>query len=72
MENYLNDLLEELLEQVTELKNEGIDNEFNRGKLFAYYEIMAKILNKAEAFNLKELPKKWAEYDVESILNSSK
>lgn len=67
--NYFNDVFEQLVEESLELK-EMTDNEFQRGKLFAYYEILSKLLNQAEAFGLaSQIDKKWRDYQYEDLLS---
>jgi hypothetical protein len=68
--NYLNDVFEQLVEESLELKEMADDDEFQRGKLFAYYEILSKLLNQAEAFGFaNQIDKKWRDYPYEDLLS---
>jgi len=67
--NYLNDVFDQLVEESLELKEKAND-EFQKGKLFAYYEILTKLLNQAEAFGLaNQIDKKWRNFNLEDLLN---
>lgn len=69
IENYIGDTIIQLLEEAIELKKVS-DNEFNKGKLFGYYEVISRLLNQAEAFGISEkLPKRIHEYNLESLIN---
>ncbi len=66
MENYLEDLLTQLIDEAKELK-ETANSEFEKGKLIGYYDAISKILNQAEAFGIN-LPAKWIKYNPEDLL----
>jgi len=68
MENYLEDIVSQLIEEALELKKNS-NNEFEKGKLFGYYEIISRLLNQAEAFGISDkLSPKWRNYNVEELL----
>lgn len=69
MENYLDDLLNQLLEEALKLK-EYANDDFEKGKLFGYYETISKILNQAEAFGISDkLHLRWRDFNPEDLLN---
>lgn len=51
MENFIEDILNQLIEDAMKIKN-NTNDDFDKGKLLGYYEIISKILNQAEAFNV--------------------
>ncbi|MFH2096545.1 MAG: hypothetical protein ABIJ16_12620 [Bacteroidota bacterium] len=53
---YIEDCIEELISRsIKETKNaDESDNEFDKGKSFAYYEILNFLLNQADVFQIKE------------------
>ncbi len=67
MKNYIEDLLNELIEEAKEIKT---NDDFDRGKLFGYYFSISKILNQALSFGLlDELPRKLRDFNPETLLN---
>ncbi len=69
MEYYLEDTISQLIEEALELK-ENASDEFERGKLFGYYETISKLLNQAEAFGIiDKIPLKWQDFNPEDLLN---
>lgn len=72
MENFIKDILNQLIEDAVELKN-NTANDFEKGNLFGYYICISKILNQAEAFGvLDKLPKNLRRYNPEDLLNETK
>lgn len=70
MENYLEDIISQLIEEALELKKNSND-EFERGKLFGYYEVISRLLNQAEAFGISDkIPPKWRDFNPEELLNT--
>ena len=68
MENFIKDLLTQLIEEAFELKANAIDD-FEKGNLFGYYTSISKILNQAEAFGVfDKLPKNLQEFSPEDLL----
>ncbi len=69
MEHYLEDIINQLIEEALELK-ENPQGEFEKGKLFGYYEIISKLLNQAEAFGISDkIPSKWHDFNPEELLS---
>lgn len=69
MENYVEDILNQLIEEAREIKMNPLD-EFEKGKLFGYYFAISKIMSQAEAFNvLKKLPKNLRDFNPEELLD---
>jgi hypothetical protein len=69
MEHYLEDIINQLIEEALALK-EKPEGEFERGKLFAYYEIITLVLNQVEAFGISDkLPAKWRDFNTEELLS---
>jgi hypothetical protein len=69
MENYLMDVLDQLIETASQIK---ADSEFESGRLHGYYETISKLLNQAESFGLSEkLPERLRNYRSEDLLNSN-
>lgn len=70
MENYLEDIINQLIQEALELKKNSND-EFEKGKLFGYYEAISKLLNQAEAFGIGDkVPLKWRDFDPEKLLSN--
>lgn len=70
MENYLKDVINQLIEDALELKKNAND-EFEKGKLFGYYETISKLLNQAEAFGISDkVPLKWRNFLPEELLSN--
>lgn len=68
LENYIEDSLNQLIDEAFELK-ETANTEFDKGKLFGYYETILKLLNQAEAFGISDkLPERIREFNPESLL----
>ncbi len=69
MEYYLEDTINQLIEEGFELKKNA-QNEFEKGKLFGYYEVISKLLNQAEAFGISsKFPRELREFNAESLLD---
>ena len=69
MENYLADVLDQMLTEASLIKNDA-NSEFEKGRLFAYYEIISRLLKQAEAFGLMgNMPKHLQEYRAEDLLD---
>lgn len=69
MENFIEDILNQLIEEANEIKINATDD-FEKGKLFGYYFTISKIMSQAEAFGVFEkLPKTLQNYSPESLLN---
>jgi hypothetical protein len=69
IEFYLCDTLNQLIDDAFEL-NHNAKNEFEKGKLFGYYEIISRLLNQAEAFNISNiLSEKVRDFNPETLLN---
>lgn len=69
MENFIEDVLTQLIEEANEIKASASD-EFEKGKLFGYYHSISNILNQAVAFGVfDKLSKNLQEYNPESLLN---
>ena len=70
MDHYLEDTISQLIEEAFELK-ENVQGEFEKGKLFGYYEAISKLLNQAEAFGITDkIPLKWRNFNPEELLNA--
>lgn len=68
IEHFIEDTLNQLLEEAIETKSET-ENEFNKGKLFGYYETISKLMNQLDAFGLSDLvPERIRYYDLESLI----
>lgn len=68
MENFIEDILNQLIEDVNEIKVSAFDD-FEKGKLLGYYECISKLLSQAVAFSVfDQLPKKLQEFKPESLL----
>lgn len=66
MENFIEDILNQLIEEANEIK---ASDDFEKGKLFGYYFAISTILNQAEAFGvLDKLPKSLQDFKSESLL----
>ena len=69
MENFIEDVLNQLIEEAIELKKINSD-EFEKGKLFGYYFSISRILSQAVAFgNFEKLSKELQEFNPESLLD---
>jgi hypothetical protein len=67
--NYLSDVLNELIDEA-ELVKTTAKSEIDEGRLITYYQVISKLLNRAEAFGLAEnLPGHVRAYRVEDLLN---
>ena len=70
MEYYIEDIISQLIDQAFILK-EKTNNEFEKGKLFGYYEIISILLNQAEAFGITDkIPLKWRDFKPEELLEN--
>jgi hypothetical protein len=70
-ELYTLDNISYLIDEAVELAKNA-DDEFKKGKLFGYYEVISHLLNQAEAFGILErLPIKVQEFEPESLLNNA-
>jgi len=68
LQHYLQDTLSQLIDEALALKKDGTD-EFGKGKLFGYYEVISKLLNQAEAFGIaNQLPSKLRGFNPEILL----
>ncbi len=68
MENFIEEILDQLIREANEIKTSASDD-FEKGKLFGYYETISKILNQAEGFGVfDKLPKSLQEFKPESLL----
>jgi len=71
MQHYLEDTINQLIEEAFELKRNA-QGEFEKGKLFGYYETISKLLNQAEAFGIEDkIPTKWRDFNTEDLLNTT-
>ncbi len=69
METFIEDILNQLIEEATEIKSNACDD-FEKGKLLGYYHSISNILSQAVAFNVfDKLPKKLQEFNPESLLS---
>ena len=69
MENFIEEILSQLIKEAEEIKVNNASNDFEKGKLFGYYESISKILNQTEAFDVfDKLPKSLQEFNPESLL----
>lgn len=69
MEYFIEDILNQLIEEALELKGNATDD-FQKGKLFGYYETIQRILNQAEAFGISnKLPLKLQDFNLEDLIN---
>ncbi|HQH19597.1 MAG TPA: hypothetical protein PKZ43_08575 [Bacteroidales bacterium] len=69
MENFIEEILTQLIEEANEIKKNALDD-FEKGKLYGYYESISKILNQAESFGVfDKLPKNLQEFKPEDFLN---
>ena len=68
MEYYITDTLNKLLDEAIVIKK-NINSEFEKGKLLAYYEIISRLLNQAEAFGISDkLTERVRNFNLESLL----
>jgi hypothetical protein len=69
MENFITDLLTQLIEEAFELKTSATDD-FKTGELFGYYHTISNILSQAVAFGVfDKLPKNLQEFKPEDLLS---
>lgn len=69
MNEYLTDVLNQLIEDASRLKQDA-RSELEIGILTGYYQVISKLLNQAEAFGLADdLPVHLSGYDPEDLLN---
>ncbi len=67
-DNFLADVLNQLIDDASELKLNA-ETEFQAGMLTAYYQVISKLLNQAEAFGMMEgLPEDLRDYEPEALL----
>jgi hypothetical protein len=72
MENYLSDVLYQLIESASLVKQEA-NTDFKMGVLQGYYEAISRLLNEAEAFDITEqLPKNLQDYCPEDLFDKDK
>lgn len=72
MENYLSDVLYQLIENASQHKREA-NTEFKMGVLQGYHEAISRLLNEAEAFDITEqLPKNLQDYCPDDLFDDSK
>lgn len=65
---YLNDAFNQLVSKAIDIKNISNDD-FDKGKLFAYHEVLSRLLNLAEAFNIMDsLPENIRDFDPDCLL----
>ncbi len=70
MENFIEDTLNQLIEEAIDLKSNALD-EFEKGKLFGYYFSILKIMSQAQSFGVYDkLSKSLQEYNPEDLLNT--
>lgn len=68
MENFIEEILTQLIEEAGEIKANAFDD-FEKGKLFGYYESISKILNQTEAFGIfDKLPDNIQKFNPEDLL----
>ena len=69
MENFIEDTLNQLIEEAVDIKSNASD-EFEKGKLFGYYFAILKIMSQAESFGVYDkLPKSLQEFNPEELLS---
>jgi len=69
MENYIEDVLSQLIEEAYELKKNA-KNEFDLGGVFGYYRSISSLLNQAEAFGVGDkLPPKLRNFNPEDLIS---
>jgi hypothetical protein len=69
MENFIEDILNQLIDEAKAIK--PIDD-FEKGKLFGYYFSISNILSQAVSFGvIDKLPVKLREFNPESLLNET-
>lgn len=72
MENYLIDVLYQLIEDAATLKRDA-KTEFEKGRLTGYYQAISRLLNQAEVFDVaKNLPLNLREYCAEDLFDEDK
>jgi len=68
MENFIEDILNQLIEEANELK-ESASDDFEKGKLFGYYHTISNILSQSVAFGVfDKLSKNLQVYNPENLL----
>ncbi|MFA7285690.1 MAG: hypothetical protein WC011_02490 [Candidatus Paceibacterota bacterium] len=69
MENYIEDVVNQLIEDALEVKSKAVDDS-TKGVLLGYYLCISSILNQATAFGVHDkLSKKLQEFVPESLIN---
>jgi len=69
MENFIEEILSQLIAEANEIKANASDD-FEKGKLFGYYESISKLLTLSEVFSVfDKLPVYLQEFEPESLLN---
>ncbi|MEO7174619.1 MAG: hypothetical protein ABIV51_02270 [Saprospiraceae bacterium] len=68
MENFIGDLLSQLIEEANEIKLNASDD-FEKGKLIGFYLAIIRIMSQAEAFGVfDKLSKDLQEFNPENLL----
>ena len=69
IENYLKDMIDQIIEDALELKK-NVNSESDVGGLIAYYSIISKLLSQAEGFGIRDkIPSKWHYFNPDSLLD---
>ncbi|MGB4838194.1 MAG: hypothetical protein WBP08_04295 [Saprospiraceae bacterium] len=69
MENYIEDILGQLIEEANDLKRVAI-TEFDIGILHGYYRAISILLNQAESFGIiDKLPSKLRDFKPEELIS---
>jgi hypothetical protein len=69
MGSFIEEILTQLIEEAGEIKANASDD-FEKGKLFGYYESISKILNQTEAFGIfNKLPYNIQKFNPEDLLS---
>jgi len=69
MENFIEDILNQLIEEANAIKISASDD-FEKGELFGYYHTISNILSQAAAFGVfDKLPKNLQEFNPEDLLS---
>ncbi len=72
MEDYLRDVLYQLIEDAASLKRSA-SSEFEKGVLTGYYQVIARLLNQAEVFGVAHrLPEELRSYCPEDLFDENK
>jgi hypothetical protein len=67
MENFIEDILTQLIEEANEIKT---SDDFEKGKLFGYYFAISKILHQAVAFGVfDKLPESLQKFSPEELFS---